>query len=119
MALSRRRGRTENALFYQKLARRRRRSPRQEFIAVACAGEQPAPGGVDRLAHEYELRDHLDAAWALRPLDLVQEPGRAVLLLEPAPGSLDRLIAGPMEAGDSCASLSPCRLRLAGYTNGD
>jgi hypothetical protein len=31
---------------------------------------------LDRLAHEYGLKDELDAAWAARPLDLVREGGR-------------------------------------------
>jgi PAS domain S-box-containing protein len=73
---------------------------RQEFIAVTCAGEQPTPGSINRLTHEYGLKDHLDAAWALRPLDLVHERGQAILLLEPTRGEpLDRLIGRPMEVG--------------------
>ena len=73
---------------------------RHEFMAVICAGEQPTPGGINRLTHEYGLKDHLDAAWALRPLDLVHERGQAILLLEPTRGEpLDRLIGRPMEVG--------------------
>ena len=73
---------------------------RQEFTAVICAGERPAPGSINRLTHEYGLRDHLDAAWALRPLDLVYERGQAILLMEPVQGEpLDRLIGRPMEVG--------------------
>jgi hypothetical protein len=59
---------------------------RHEVIAVTYAGEQPTPGSVNRLTHEYGLKDHLDAAWALRPLDLVHERGQAILLLEPTRG---------------------------------
>jgi hypothetical protein len=40
---------------------------RQEFIAATCAGEQPNSGSIHRLTHECGLKDHLDAAWALRP----------------------------------------------------
>ena len=73
---------------------------RQEFTAVTCAGEQPTRGGINRLTHEYGLKDHLDAAWALRPLDLVHERGKAILLLEPTRDEpLDRLIGRPMEVG--------------------
>ena len=83
----------------QDLARRRRWPP-AEFIAITCAGEQPTPGSIDRLTHEYGLRDHLDAAWALRPLDLMHERGQAILLLEPTRGEpLDHLIGRPMEVG--------------------
>ncbi len=73
---------------------------RREFIAVSCAGEQPTPGGIDRLTNEYGLKDHLDAEWALRPLDLVHERGQAILLLEPTRGEpLGHLIGRPMEVG--------------------
>ena len=73
---------------------------RQEFLAVTCAGEQPTPGSIHRLTHEYGLKDHLGAAWALRPLDLLHQRGQAILLLEPARGEpLDRLIGRPMEVG--------------------
>src|SRR4029077_18694037 len=71
---------------------------RREFMAVLCAGEHATPGSINRLTHEYGLKDHLDAAWAVRPLDLVHERGQAILLLEPTRGEpLDRLIGGPME----------------------
>ena len=72
---------------------------RQAVMAVLPAPESPAPGG-NRLAHEYGLKDHLDGAWALRPLDLVRERGRTMLVLESPGGEpLDRLIGPPMEIG--------------------
>ena len=62
--------------------------------------ERPSPATLDRLAHEFELRDELDGAWAVRPLALVREGGRTALLLEDRGGEpLERLIVGPMEAG--------------------
>ncbi len=58
------------------------------------------PPILDRLAHEYELRDELDAAWAARPLALAREGGRTALLLEDPGGEpLERLIGAPMELG--------------------
>jgi hypothetical protein len=42
--------------------------------------KHPAPAALDRLAHEYELRDELDPAWAARPLKLVRERGQTILL---------------------------------------
>jgi PAS domain S-box-containing protein len=67
-------------------------------LAVLPAIEHPAPAVLDRLAHEYELRDELDAAWAARPLEFVREQGRAILLLQDPGGEpLDRLIGRPME----------------------
>jgi serine/threonine protein kinase len=64
------------------------------------AAERPSPESLDRLAHHYELRDDLDGAWAARPLELVSEHGRTVLVLEDPGGEpLARLIGVPMEIG--------------------
>jgi PAS domain S-box-containing protein len=66
-------------------------------LAVFPAIEHPAPAVLDRLAHEYELRDELDAAWAARPLEFVRERGQTtLLLLDPGGEPLDRLIGPPM-----------------------
>jgi PAS domain S-box-containing protein len=66
-------------------------------LAVFPAIEHPALGVLDRLAHEYELRDELDAAWAAKPLEFVREQRRAVLLLQDPGGEpLGRLIGPPM-----------------------
>ena len=55
---------------------------------------------LDRLAHEYGLKDELDEAWAVRPLELVREGGRTMLVLEDPGGEpLDRLLGAPMEMG--------------------
>ena len=55
---------------------------------------------IIRLAHEYGLKDELDVAWAVRPLELVRERGRTILVLED-PGSepLGRLLGAPLEPG--------------------
>src|SRR5258708_10510831 len=67
-------------------------------LAVLPATERPAPATLDRLAHEYELKDELDGAWAVRPLDLVRDGGRTMLVLEDPGGEpLDGLLGGPME----------------------
>src|SRR5262249_33531009 len=69
-------------------------------LAVLPAPEQPTPGGVNRLTHEYELKDELDSAWAVRPLELVRERGRIMLVLEAPDGEpLDRLVGPPMGLG--------------------
>jgi PAS domain S-box-containing protein len=71
-------------------------------LAVAPAAEHPPPATLDRLAHEYGLKDELDAAWAVRPLELVRERGRTILVLEDPGGEpLARLLGAPMEVG-SC-----------------
>ena len=70
-------------------------------LAVLSASEHPTPQFIDRLAHEFGLKDELDGAWAARPLELVRERGRTMLLLEDAGGEpLSRLLLGrPMEMG--------------------
>ena len=71
---------------------------RREYIAVLAATDPPTAGSVARLTHEFGLRNHLDSAWALRPLELLREPGRTVLILESSGGlPLDGLVGSPME----------------------
>ena len=45
-------------------------------LVVLPAAQRPSPASLDRLAHEYALKDELEGAWALRPLDLAREDGR-------------------------------------------
>src|ERR1700736_5598388 len=73
---------------------------RTAVLAVLSASEHPTPGFVDRLAHEYGLKDELDGLSAARPLALVREHGRTMLLLEDPGGEpLGRLLGRPMEVG--------------------
>lgn len=73
---------------------------RTPVLAVLLAADRPPPLALERLAHEYELRNELDAVWAARPLEFAREDGRAMLVLEdsggePVAGLLDK----PMETG--------------------
>ena len=71
---------------------------RAAVLAVLPAAEHPTPATLDRLAREYGLKDELKGAWAVRPLELVRERGRIMLLLEDIRGEpLDRLLGAPME----------------------
>ncbi len=73
---------------------------RSAVLAVLPAAEHPPPASLDRLAHEYGLKDELDGAWAVRPLDLGREGGRTMLVLEDPGGEpLERLLGAPMEVG--------------------
>ena len=73
---------------------------RDTVLAVSPAGEHPIPATLDRLTHEYGLRDELDGAWAARPLELARHRGRAMLVLEDPGGEpLDRLLGTPLELG--------------------
>ena len=55
-------------------------------LIVLPAAEHPSRSCDDRLTHEYELKDELDGTWAVRPLELVRDAGRTVLVLEDAGG---------------------------------
>jgi serine/threonine protein kinase len=69
-------------------------------LVVLSAGERPPPASLESLAHEYGLKDELDGAWAVPPLELLREGGRVVLMLEDAGGEpLARLLGAPMEMG--------------------
>ena len=69
-------------------------------MPVLPDGEHPTLESINRLAHEYELRDYLDGAWAVQPVEFVREPGRTMLVVEYTGGEpLDRLIGQPMEIG--------------------
>jgi len=67
-------------------------------LAVLPSSEHPAPATLDRLAHEYGLKEELDGPWAMRPLELIREGGRTMLVLEDPGGEpLDRLLGVPFE----------------------
>src|SRR5215470_5030085 len=73
---------------------------RRAVLVVAPAADHPSRSSLDRLTHEYELKDELDTAWAVRPLDLVRDTGRTMLVLEDSGGEpVDRLLGLPMEVG--------------------
>ena len=73
---------------------------RSTVLIVLPAAEHPSRSSLDHLTHEYELKDEVDRAWAVRPLDLVHDAGRTMLVLEDAGGEpLDPLLGPPMEVG--------------------
>src|SRR5262245_31575548 len=73
---------------------------KRAVLLVTPAAEHPSRSSLDRLTHEYELKDELDGAWAVRPLELVRDSGRIMLVLEDVGGEpLDRLLGAPMQAG--------------------
>lgn len=73
---------------------------RRAVLLVAPSAEHPSRSSLDRLAREYELKDELDGAWAVRPLDLVRDTGRTMLVLEDQGGEpVEWLIGRPMEIG--------------------
>ncbi|WFU46020.1 AAA family ATPase (plasmid) [Bradyrhizobium sp. CB82] len=67
-------------------------------LAVLPRSEHPRPLVLERLAHEYALKDELSGVWAVRPLAFVREQGRVMLTLEDPGGCpLEQLLGVPME----------------------
>jgi len=67
-------------------------------IVVMPTAEHPTPSSVSRLAHEFALKDHLDSTWAVRPLELVRERGRTMLVLENVEAEpFDRIVGAPLD----------------------
>src|SRR5262252_7970665 len=57
-------------------------------LLVTPAADHPSRSRLDRLKHEYELKDELDGAWAPRPLAFMRDAGRPMLVLEDPGGEL-------------------------------
>jgi PAS domain S-box-containing protein len=73
---------------------------KRAVLLVMPAADRPSHSSLDRLTHEYELKDELDGAWAVRPLEFVHDGGRTMLVLDDAESEpLDRLLGVPMEVG--------------------
>ncbi|WFU39140.1 AAA family ATPase [Bradyrhizobium sp. CB82] len=88
----------------ERLVRRRWRlsanGDKPSVLMVLPVAEPPTSGSLNRLLHEYEVKDDLDDAWAARPLELVRERGQTILLLkDPGGEPLDHFIGSPMEIG--------------------
>ncbi|WP_240702380.1 AAA family ATPase [Trinickia terrae] len=74
---------------------------RTSVLALLPASVHPTRASLDRLAHEFGVKADLDSAWALRPLELIRDAGRAVLVFEDPGGEpLDRLLGAPLEPGE-------------------
>lgn len=75
-------------------------------LLVRPAAEHPSPATLERLAHEYSLRDELHSSWALRPQALHREGGQTLLLLDDPGGEpLSHLLREPLET-ETCLRLA-------------
>ena len=73
--------------------------PPSVLVVMPRSGHPPTES-VRMMEHEHSLRAELDAAWAVRPVELTQYEGRTVLVLEDPGGEpLEQLIGTPMEIG--------------------
>jgi PAS domain S-box-containing protein len=90
----------DNARAFCRLLRKDAEGHKHAFVPILDGAEHPTLESINRLAHEFKLKDYLDGAWALRPVELVREPGQTMLVVEYAGGEpLDRFIGHPMEIG--------------------
>src|SRR5260221_8623883 len=68
------------------------------ILSIDPVSEHPVPAILERLEHQYALRDELDSDWAARPLTLVRREGRPLLILQDPGGEpRDRLLGQPMK----------------------
>jgi PAS domain S-box-containing protein len=66
-------------------------------LVVTLSAEHPTPVALNRLAHEYALKDELVGPWAVQPLALIRQLGRTMLILEdPDVEPLEPLPSVPM-----------------------
>src|SRR5271163_4490141 len=73
---------------------------RSTALVLLPASEQPSSACLDRLAHEFELRDELDGDWAVRAVEFARDGGRVRLVFEDLGGEpLERLLGKPMDVG--------------------
>jgi PAS domain S-box-containing protein len=73
---------------------------RRKVLILFPASDQPAPTTLDRLTHEYSLKDQLDSSWAAKPIELVREHGRTILAFVDSGGELlSARTDVPMEMG--------------------
>jgi PAS domain S-box-containing protein len=74
---------------------------RYKTLAVLPAAEHPTSASLNRLAHEYGLKDDLDDAWAARPVALTHYHDRMTLVLtDPGGVPIDRLLGRPLDVSD-------------------
>jgi PAS domain S-box-containing protein len=74
---------------------------RSAVLIVLPVASHPPPSILDRLAHEYGLKEELNGPWAVRPLEIVRDGGRTMLVLEDISGfePLEALLTAPVEVG--------------------
>jgi len=95
---------------------------RDPILVVSPTAERPTSDNLNRLTHEYGLKDDLDDAWAARPVALTRHNDRLALVLKDPGGTpLDRLLGRPLNVSHflhiSCTSQSLWRARSAMCTS--
>ena len=65
-----------------------------QILVLSSASEYPPSETLERLEHEYSLREELDLAWAARPIEIARYRDSTVLVVDD-PGGASRSIAQP------------------------
>jgi predicted ATPase/signal transduction histidine kinase len=69
-----------------------------QVLVLSPAVERPSPENLQRLEHEYSLREALDSEWAVRPIAMARHSDRPVLVLaDPGATPLEQLLSAPLE----------------------
>ena len=99
----------------ERVLSRERGSNDGSLLAVRPAMGQPLPSTLERLAHEYSLRDDLNPAWALQPTAF-ERTGTRVRLLFDDPGGepLSRLLVAPLDI-ETCLELATNIAKALGH----
>ncbi|RFU49197.1 ATP-binding sensor histidine kinase [Paraburkholderia sp. DHOC27] len=67
-------------------------------LAMRPNGDTPTAASLKRMSHEFSLRDRLDRAWAVLPLELTWQDDRTTLLFEDSGGEpLERQLGTPFK----------------------
>ena len=79
-------------------------------VLVVRPAAEPTSDSLNRLTHEYGLKDDLDNAWAARPVALTHYNDRMTLVLEDPGGTpLDRLLGRPLDVSHFLRIAIPSR----------
>jgi PAS domain S-box-containing protein len=115
----------DGGLVFGRTQREAKGEERKDVLIVTPASEQPAPITLGRLVHEYSLREELDSTWAVRPVELLQDRGQTILVLDDPGGELlSGFVGTPMEIGRFlriAVSIAAClgKLHRQGLTHKD
>ena len=76
---------------------------KSQILVLSPAAEYPPTETLERLEHEYSLREELDPTWAARPIEIARCRDRTVLVLDDPGGvPLDQLL-GPARNASAAA----------------
>jgi predicted ATPase/signal transduction histidine kinase/GAF domain-containing protein len=83
------------------LYRGREKHKTASLLLLTPASARPSPETLQKIDHEYSLRNELDPAWAAQPLRVSERREQPALVLEDPGGvTLDTFLSGPMEIAE-------------------